>query len=232
MYVNRFTFQKGNPYLEKTDIYDVNFQTIYKMLYFNAGFTYEKNPVSLSLVNEEGDAPGTVIWTFRNYDRKKELYASLNLNHTIAFWKPNYTVAVRKPFFEAEYNGVMEKYNKADFSLQAYNDFILPLSFVVSMNFNYRSDRFDYLRELESYKQFDIGLRKFFFDRKLRINVEVRDLFDWVDEEITSRVNNIADVQYRKRESRLGVLTVTYQFNNYNKKYRGTGAAGDDINRF
>ena len=232
MYINRFTFQKGNPYLEKTDIYDVNWQTIYKMLYFNAGFTYEKNPVSLSLVNEEGDASGIVIWTFRNYDRNKELYASLNLNHTIALWKPNYTVAVRKPFFKAEYNGETEKYNEADFSLQAYNDFVLPFSMVFSMNFNYRSDRFDYLRKLESYKQLDIGLRKFFFDRKLRINIEVRDLFDWVDEEITSRVNNIAHVQYRKRESRYGQFTITYQFNNYRKKYQGTGAAGDDIKRF
>jgi hypothetical protein len=60
----------------------------------------------------------------------------------------------------------------------------------------------------------------------------VYDVFDWVKEKNIMQINNLYWISNRKRETRYAMLTITYMFNNYKKKYRGESAAQDDINRF
>ena len=230
VYVNRYLFQKGNPYLKKTDIYDVNLQIIYKMFHLNTGFTYEKNPIMYDFTEDEN--PGATLATSVNFPKYKEIYATLSINHTLGFWLPNYTISVRKPYFSAFYKGSEKNYNTPDFSLMAYNDFKLPYSFIFSLNFNYSTNSFYYLSELRQNKYMNVGLRKSILDKRLTFNLEFRDMFDWLDTNFLVEANNVSFDQQIKRETRYGMLTITYQFNNYKKKYRGGSAAQDDINRF
>ncbi|MDR1332330.1 MAG: outer membrane beta-barrel protein [Tannerella sp.] len=229
-YVNRFLFQTGNPYLTQTNIYDVNLQATYRMFHLNTGFTYEKDPIAYDFSGDE--TPGAILITSLNYPKHKEIYAMLNLNHTVGFWQPNYTVSVTKPYMSVSYNGVEKHYSRAGFSLEAYNDFRLPRAFVFSLNFEYSSNAFYYLAESKAYKYMDIGLRKSMFDKRLTLNMELRDVFNWLETASSTKVNNVEFNQHIKRETRYAMLTVTYQFNNYSRKYRGGSAAQNDMNRF
>jgi hypothetical protein len=231
IYVNRFLFQKGNPYLKKTNIYDMNFQTVFKMFYANLGYTYAKNPVNL-FFREQELSRNAVLSTFENFPEHQEFNATLNFNSKISFWQPNYTVGICKPFFSTNYNGVKESFNKEDYFFKAYNDFTLPKSFVFSCNFRYQSDYNNCYIKTKGQKQIDLGVRKSLLDNKLKLNLEIYDIFNWVKEQYDMNLNDLFWNIDRKKETRYIQLSITYQFNNYSKKYRGKSAAQDDINRF
>ncbi|GAB6123471.1 outer membrane beta-barrel protein [Dysgonomonas termitidis] len=230
IYLNRFLLQTGNPYLKKVDIFDMNIQANYKMFYINVGYTYEKNPITFT--QKEEDNSESIILAVDNFPKYQELNIISNFSHEIGRWYPNYTIGIRAPFFSVDYLDRSETYNKTDLSFRAYNDFTLPYNFILSLNFSYQSNFSYYLMDMRHYEKIDLGLRKSFFENRLKLNLEIRDVFNWVKEGNVMKVNNVYFDQYKKRETRYGQLTITYLFNNYKKKYRGSNAAKDDINRF
>jgi hypothetical protein len=231
IYINRFVFQTGNPYLNKYNIYDVNLQAILKPFYLNIGYVYAKNPVFNYFKEQESNA-NAILSTYANFPKYQELNATLNWNTTIRFWKPNFTTGVAKPFFSGYYDGQEMSYNQVNYFFRAYNDFTLPLGFVLSCNFRYQSDRMDGFFESKSYERLDLGLRKSLFDNSLRLNLTIYDVFDWVEEHNHMQIDNLRWNADKKYETRYATLSITYMFNNYSKKYRGKSAAQDDINRF
>lgn len=229
VYVNRFMMQKGNPYLKKTDIYDLNIVATYNKMYFNIGYLYQKDPISF--YSEKDSFQNVIYTTVSNYPKYQEINLTVNYNSKIGWWQPNLTLRVRKPFFSILTENEKSRYNDPDLSIQAYNDFALGSDFILSLNVTYQTDYSYYLIKLANYKKIDIGLRKSFLDKRLRLNMEVRDIFNWVHDKNQIEVNQIRMNQARKNETRFVILTVSYLFNNYKKKYRGSSAAKDDINR-
>jgi len=229
VYINPFVFQKGDPYLNKSNIYDLNLQATLKPFYLNIGYYYAKNPVLLFLEEQEDN---TILSTSANFPKYQNLNATLNWSGKMKFWQPNYTAGVEQPFFSAMYNGQMMNYNKVDYFFMVFNDFLLPQGFVLSCNFRYRSDIQDALFESKSYQRIDLGLRKSFFKNTLRLNLMVYDIFNWVKDKNRMQINNIDWTADKKYETRYATLSITYLFNNYKKKYRGSSAAPDDLNRF
>jgi hypothetical protein len=231
IYINRFVFQKGNPYLNKSNIYDVDLQAILKPFYLNIGYYYVENPVLLFFEAQKNNA-NAILLTYANFPKMQDLHATLNFNHKIAFWQPNYTAGLGKPFFSAMYEGQEIAYNKVNYFFRAYNDFTLPAGFVLSCNFRYQSDQQDAFFESKGYRRFDAGLRNSFFDNTLRLNLMVYDIFDWVKGRNDMKLNSLSWNADKKFETRYVSLSITYMFNSYRKKYRGGSAAQDDINRF
>lgn len=231
IYVNRFVFQKGNPYLNKSNVYDVNLQTTKNPFYLNIGYMYVKNPV-LIYFEEQRNNSSAILSTYGNFPKLQTLYATLNWNPKIAFWQPNYTVGLTKPFFSSNYDGKKVDYNRISYYFRAFNDFILPHGFTLSCNYRFQSDEQYAFFETKSYQRFDLGLRKSFFSNSLRFNLMVYDIFNWMKEDNKMQINNLYWTSYRKRETCYATLSITYMFNNYKKKYRGGSAAQDDINRF
>ncbi|MDR1115742.1 MAG: outer membrane beta-barrel protein [Tannerella sp.] len=231
VYVNRFVFQKGNPYLNKSNIYDVNLQATMKPFYLDIGYAYVKNPVLISFMEQQSNA-NAILSTYANFPQNETLYATLNWNTQIKFWQPNYTTGVEQPFFTATYDGQGVEYDKISYFFKAYNDFMLPHEFVLSCNFNYQSDRQEAFIESKSYQRIDTGIRKSLFNNTLRLNLMVYDIFDWVKDKNYMRLNNMQWDADKKYETRYATLSVSYLFNNYRKKYRGNSAAQNDIDRF
>lgn len=227
-YTNQFIMQQGDPYLQKTDIYDVNLVTSYKKMYFNLGYIYQKDPIAFFSKKE-----GSVIYsTITNYPKYQEVNLTANYNSKIGWWEPNYTLTLRKPFFSTNIEEAKTTYNDLDLSIRAYNEFKLGRDFILSCNFSYQTDYSYYLVELGNYKSIDLGLRKSFIDKKLRFNLEIRDVFNSVKDRNVMKVNQIEISQSRTRETRFAMLSISYLFNNNNKKYRGSNVAKDDIDRF
>jgi hypothetical protein len=231
VYVNRFVFQKGNPYLNKSNIYDVNLQATMKPFYLDIGYAYIKNPILISFMEQKSNA-NAILSTYANFPRYETLHATLNWSTQIKFWQPNYTAGAEQPFFTAIYDRQGVAYDKISYFFRAYNDFTLPLEFILSCNFHYQSDRQEAFIESENCRMVDMGVRKSFFKNTLHLNLTVYDIFDWVKDKNYMRLNNLQWNADKKYETRHATLSVTYLFNNYRKKYRGNSAAQDDIDRF
>lgn len=231
LYINRFVFQKGNPYLNKSDIYDVNFQARHKPFLLNVGYTYTQDLVLLFMGKQEQKS-NAILSTYTNFPKHQLLYATLNWNDKIAYWQPNYTLGMSQPFFSAKYEGQEINYNKFSYYFRAFNDLTLPYRWVLSCNFHYQSGQQIANYETNSFKRLDLGMRKSFFDNSLRINLMVYDVFDWSKEKSHLQIDNLRWDANKKYETRYATVSITYMFNNYKKKYRGESAAQDDINRF
>lgn len=231
VYINRFVFQRGDPYLKKSNIYDLNLQATLKTFNVSVGYAHTKNPVLLFLTEQE-NSDNSILSTYANFPKYRELYATFNWNTKIGFWQPNYSINVAQPFFSANYNGQMIDYDKFNYNLRAYNDFTLPARWVLSCNFMHSSDRQDAFFELTSYQCLDLGVRKSFLNNALRMNLMVYDVFNGVKLQNQMKINNLDWFSNQKFETRYASLSITYLFNNYSKRYRGSSAAQDDINRF
>ncbi|MBP1619169.1 MAG: hypothetical protein H6Q14_2996 [Bacteroidetes bacterium] len=229
-YVNQYILQKGNPYLTKTDIYDVNLQAAFKMFYVNLGYSYLKDPIAF--YSEPESNSDYIITTVANYDKYQDIEATLNFNHKISFWHPNYTFGLTKPFFSAIYLNNNIGYNKLSFSVRSFNDFSLPRKFILSANYTYDTNSQYYLIDIGQSQKLDLGIRKLFLEDKLKFNLEIQDIFNWMKQKNSLKINNLNLIQTKKRETRFVFLTISYQFNNDKKSYRGSHAAKDDIDRF
>lgn len=231
VYINRFVFQKGDPYLKKSNIYELNLQATAKSFNFNAGYTYLKDPILLYF-KSQNENTGSILSTYTNFPKYETLYATLNWNTKIGFWQPNYTAGIEQPFFKATYDGREMEYNKTYYFFRFYNDFTLPYGIILSGNFRYQSDAQEASYELKSWKRADIGIRKSILNNSLRFNLMVYDIFNWVKENAHFQIDNLNWNANKKRETRYATLSITYIMNNYTKKYRGSSAAQDDIKRF
>jgi hypothetical protein len=231
VYINRFVFQKGYPYLKKSNIYNVNLELMYKIFFFNLEYSYEKNPFYTYFV-EQTNKLNSILSTYTNYPKYQEIKASLNFNKKISFWQPNYTIEICKPYFSFNYNGDIKTYNQPNYEISAYNDFVLPASIIISCNFIHYSDYNYYLTKVEGNNELDFGIRKSFYNNRLRLNLDIFDIFNWVNVRNKIMLNNIYWETNKKRETKYVQLSISYQFNSYKEKYRNIKAAGDDLKRF
>jgi hypothetical protein len=231
VYLNRFVFQKGNPYLSKENIYNINFQAILKPFLFSLDYTHSKSPI-IATLREQENSTNAILSTYENFPKNQTISAILSFNHTIGFWQPNYTIGYIKPLFKAIYDGQELSFDRPFGIFNAYNDFTLPAGFVLSLNFRYRSPAMQYFMEGKESKQLDMVIRKSFFNNSLRFNLSVFDIFDWNEERANIKFNNLYWETNKKYETRYATLSITYLFNNYRKKYRGNNAAKEDLDRF
>jgi hypothetical protein len=230
LYVNKYMTQRGNPYLKKEDYYEISYNMLYRMLSFSLGYSYVKNPITMSFI-EDGNSLANSIITFMNYDKYQKLDFLATIHHTVGFWKQQLTVAASQPFFSTMYRNEKIRRNKANYNLKFTNDFILPGNYIASVYFTYENDYDDYLIRWGGYKKIDLRLRKSFFNESLNLNLYVNDIFNLVKENTYISVDIYSFNLEKKRETRYATLSVQYLFNSTQKRYKGKNAASGDINR-
>ncbi|MDR3218624.1 MAG: outer membrane beta-barrel protein [Dysgonamonadaceae bacterium] len=229
-YANRFLTEKGNPLLQQEGIYQIDYQLKYKIADLKIGYVYIKHPIAFSIESME-DHPTQTLMQYINFPKYRELNALLASNFTCKIWQSRINMALKSPFFKVNYLNEKTKRNQTSFSFDFFNDIVLPKETVFSLNFNYQGKSNNYAIAYNEYKCIEAGIRKYFFSKKLLVNLQFSDLFDWVNTQTTVEINTISYKKRVKYESRSVLLTLSYRFNDYKKKYRGENAAADDINR-
>ena len=231
LYINRFTTQKGNPYLKKEDIYEVDYNLFHKYINLNIGYSYIKDPIFMAFKNMESESSITSILTYENHNRYQKINALASAYYNIGVWKPQLSLGVDQSFMTTEYMNERMNRDKLSYVLTFNNDFSLSKDFSISTYYTYRSDFQDYISEIGGYSQFDIRFQKRLFSKTLSMNLYVNDVFNWKKEKFESFVDNYNFRNNRKRETQYMTFTVQYSFNSTKKSYRGKGAASDDLNR-
>jgi hypothetical protein len=228
LYINRFLLEKGNPYLQNEDIYQVDYHLSYTIFDFSAGYVYKKNAIEFTLENLSSQT----LFTYINYPKYQELNALFTAHPEWKIWKPRITAGLHQPFFSVDYLGEKRKRNRTSLLLQFYNEIVFPKEYILSVNFDYLGKSNNYVMERKALKSLNLGIRKSFFDKKLSFNLQAYDVFKWISRETIAEINNVSYVKKTDQlESRYLTLTIGYHFNNYKKKYRGENAAREDIER-
>ncbi|MCL1938485.1 MAG: outer membrane beta-barrel protein [Candidatus Azobacteroides sp.] len=187
-YVNRFLIEKGNPYIQNEEIYQMDYLLKYKTFRFTTGYIYKVNPIGYNLETLKNQSSQSFM-EFTNYPRYQELNILLTTDFNWKIWKPHITAGLNQPFFTVNhYNR-----NRTGLFFQFFNDIVLPKQTVFSINFTYKGKNNRYCTvENYGYKTIDIELRKSFLDNKLLICLRGKDMFNWINNKQDIMINNIS----------------------------------------
>lgn len=229
-YNNQFHQEKGNPNLTPQKIYDVDFSVKYSMLHFRLNYQYIKNFI-YTTAEQSDETGGSSIWYTTNTPRYELLGAVLVASPTFGCWRPTLTAGVYKPFLTLGYLGSPLDYNKPYglFSLQ--NEFTLPKYFVLraDLQWNTKGNRGIYY--MKSFGYSEISVQKSFLSDRLHLTLRGEDLFNWSKTKDTKYLSYLVSNRATNSYGRRVVFSISWNFNNFKTKFKGTGAGEDEINR-
>ena len=143
----------------------------------------------------------------------QQLGAQCVVSPVFGCWRPTLTVGVYKPYFTLSYNGEQLDYNHP-YGLFAFQN-------VVAL-------RNDWLFRCDFFWMVQKQLLK----KKLTITLKAEDLFDSSKLNDVKRVNFVVQNRKVNNFNRCIIASISYNFNSFKDKYKGSGSAEDEINRF
>lgn len=91
-YMNEYMYQRGNPQLEPTRIYQAQLYSTYKWITLSAGYSFKKDYIQSYFENSGND--NIIVTTYKNFDHIQNLNFFINVQKNFGIWSPSLTVAL------------------------------------------------------------------------------------------------------------------------------------------
>ena len=230
-YANRFTWESGNPMLQPTIRNEVGLMAMYKWMRLAVDYKHTTDEIVNVAETVAGNEATTII-TRANVHRSDGLRAMLTLSPRFGLYQPSLTVGVIKDWIKIPSPvGNLSPKNPIGL-IQSNNDFQLSptLTASASLQVTTTGDQQNMTVTKRGYVA-DVSVTKTFFDNRLSVRLGGRNLFN-SQQHINIRYGLRSLYQESHKDSRKFELSVRYNFNATNSKYKGTGAGNDEKNRF
>lgn len=230
-YINRYTYESGNPYLKPSYRDNLSLALNYKWLtgmidyarvhdYIITSYSSYKDDPTIALLRKDNA---------RGYDN---LSLMVSVAPTFGKYHPQLMVATQMQNLEVQYRGETKKMNSPMTIVRFNNAINLPFDSWLNADFSWRSAGDTENIHLAQSWQFDISLYKAFWNDRLTAKLACTDLFGSIRQKATI-YSDIREIYLDKRlDTRNLELTVRYNFNPAKSKYRGQGAGNDVKSRF
>lgn len=229
-YSNRFMYTQGNPELKPQTIHDLTFMTGYKFIQFSASYQYVKDFI-VTQREPYGDEGSIALSMFQNYHKNERLNLMLSASPKFSFWEPSMSLFYTQQFFETQYKEGTIKHNNPMAYFTFDNDFVLPKKYIFSVSIDYHTAGSVGVEQQISSYSVGAELRKSFLDDRLLVNLKGTDLFHTIRMGGT-QYSRYCTNSYKDTYNSRGIqLLLTYRFNTSRSKYRGTGAANEEMKR-
>ena len=229
-YINRYTYESGNPYLKPSYRDNLSLALNYKWLtgmidyarvhdYIITSYSSYKDDPTIALLRKDNA---------RGYDN---LSLMISAAPTFGKYHPQLMVATQMQNLEVQYRGETKKMNSPMTIVRFNNAINLPFDSWLNADFSWRSAGDAENIHLAQSWQFDISLYKAFWNDRLTVKLACTDLFGSIRQKATI-YSDIREIYLDKRlDTRNLELTVRYNFNPAKSKYKGTGAGNAEKNR-
>ena len=229
IYVNRYTYQSGNPYLKPTYTHSLVLNAAYQWANFTVNYGRMKNSETMSTEPFPGSADPLIslvrpINSAEDYD---QLSLSLSASPVIGCWHPMwYAFSVFQNYKTPTADGSIKTLNKPYVTLVWNNDIELPKAFRLSANAQWAS-RGDYNNFSITARRFNLTLavqRDFNLRRLGMLTADLR-CYDVLNTNKTEGVvYGIRELTTANPARRTILLELVWKFNEARSKYRGSGA--------
>ena len=229
-YVNRYMYDKGNPFLMPSITHNVTLAGSYKWMNMYVGYSHVKDDITNQTIAYSDDDPTIGLLTLQNTQAYDNLVAVFNINPTIGFWTPQLSLAIQKQWYEGETPWGKTKFNKPIGSVTFRNNFKLPKGFLLDVNGSYTSKGYQkniYLAD--DMIDMNASLSKSFLKDKLTLQLQAYNILN--PKQVATVYSGIRVLQNTQVMHRQVSLTVRYKFNTARSKYKGTGAGESQKNR-
>lgn len=231
-YINRLTFETGNPYLQPTKMQTVEYMAQWRQFFAQLSYTYLKDGVYHITEPYGPDGEATIIRT-ANLDHRHYFQAFAGGQFKVGVWQPRVNVGVMKQWLTLPVNGKPMKMNTPGFLFQWQNAVSLPFDIWLNVDAQLMTRLWDNNMKLSN-TPWDVNAKiyKGFLNNAFSVTLEAKDLFNTSQHDAMMYNDAVQIVQKNFSTGRSVMLTLQYRFNTTRDRYRGTGAGSAEKSRF
>jgi hypothetical protein len=230
-YINRYTYESGNPYLKPSYRDNLSLALNYKWLTGMIDYARVHDYIITSY-SSYNDDPTIALLRKDNARGYDNLSLMVSAAPTFGKYHPQLMLATQMQNLEVQFRGETKKMNSPMAIVRFNNAVNLPFDSWLNADFSWRSAGDAENIHLAQSWQFDISLYKAFWNDCFTVKLACTDLFGSIRQKATI-FSDIREIYLDKRlDTRNLELTVRYNFNPAKSKYRGQGAGNDVKSRF
>ncbi len=230
-YMNRFTRQTGNPYLDNETNHRVELSGVWKFIQFMVNYKDSRNAIIYWAEQIPGNEAITMI-SRKNVKSLKSMTAYISAAPKIGIWAPQINLGMQKPWFTLHTDVASYRLNRPIFMGNFNNAFSLPCGITLNVDYRYQSkgNTMNVYLAKEQHV-LDVSISKSFLKDALTLEIKGNDLLYkcWDADLLYNQKMEL--LQVSKRGTRDLQLTLLYKFNTTRSKYKGTGAGNAELNR-
>ena len=230
-YMNRFTRQTGNPYLDNETNHRVELSGVWKFIQFMVNYKDSRNAIIYWTEQMPGNEAITMI-SRKNVKSLKSMTAYISAAPKIGIWAPQINLGMQKPWFTLHTDVASYRLNRPIFMGNFNNAFSLPCGITLNVDYRYQSkgNTMNVYLAKEQHV-LDVSISKSFLKDALTLEIKGNDLLYkcWDADLLYNQKMEL--LQVSKRGTRDLQLTLRYKFNTTRSKYKGTGAGNAELNR-
>ena len=194
--------------------------------------SYQQRRDAIEFVAESYDKnPAITLFTRKNFDKIEELNTGLVLSPKFGIWEPSLSLQMQQPFFKNITMGEWKHFNRPIFSGRLDNNFRFSKTFTGNLTMFYSTKGNTSIMLMKPNQGVNISLNKTFMDERLNVNLHVNDIFASQRSSYIIYGDCMQFEKWNYSDTRNIQLSVRYKFNSTRSKYRGTGAANEEMNR-
>lgn len=229
-YLNRYTYQVGNPSLSPVKIYTAQIMAQWQFLFAQGLYTYEKNSIFFT-TKCYNDDPNIKIVIFENVPQYHNFQLAIGAQPKFGCWSPTATLGIFCNFYKATFVDYEKEFNKPYVFIDWTNAITLPNEWYIDIDLMARSSGYRQNSYLKASSYINVGVRKALFDKKFIVGLTANDIFNKNNSRMTTYNGDIKINTNNYQESRNIVVTLQYNLNTSRSKYRGTGAGINEKKR-
>ena len=231
-YINRLTYETGNPYLKPTEIQTVEYMAQWRQFFAQVSYTYFQDGVYHITEPYGADGEATIIRT-ANLDYRHYLQAFVGGQFQVGVWQPRVNVGMMKQWLTLPLDGKPMKMNTPGFLFQWQNAIHLPFDIWLNVDAQLMTHTWDNNMKVTNTPWYvNAKLYKGFFNNTFSVTLEAKDLFNTSQNDALMYSDAVRLVQKNFSSGRSVMLTLQYRFNTTRDRYRGTGAGNTEKSRF
>lgn len=230
-YLNRMTYESGNPRLQPTQIQSLEYLAVWKNYFVQVSYSYFDNPIVTTTKPYSDDGEITIL-TYDNFKKKHFLQAFMGSQFKVGVWQPRVNIGIFTQWFDILVDDRSKSMNNPIGILQWQNAVHLPLDIWLNIDGQWTTAGNDRNIHLSSSSYINVKLYKDFCKKKLGVTLELRDIFNGSRPDFTFYNNAVTMFQRNYSEMCSVMFTLQYNFNVTRDRYRGTGAGNTEKKRF
>ena len=234
LFLDKYTFEQGNPTLQPQFAHNVEFTHSYKG-FLNTTLNYTRTNNIINDVLEQNTDKNETYVKKDNIAKQRQYGISVSGSTTIKkWWTPNLWANLYNNEFEGIVNGDYVKTNATTLQANLQNQFKLSKTLSAELSGYYNSGGVQGVFRIKSFGMVNMGLSKQVFKGKGTLRLTGRDVFRTQKIKGEIKYSNVDAAFQQRRDSRQVALGFTYRFAKGkvgNAPKRKTGGASDESNR-
>lgn len=231
-YINRLTYERGNPYLKPTKMQTVEYMAQWRRFFAQLSYTYLKDGVYHITEPYGADGEATIIRT-ANLDHRHYIQAFAGAQFQVGVWQLRVNAGMMKQWLTLPVDGKPMKMNTPGFLFQWQNAIHLPFDIWLNVDAQLMTHMWDNNMKVSDTPWYvNAKIYKGFLGNALSVTLEAKDLFNTSGTNAMMYNDAVKLVQKNFTPGRSVMLTLQYRFNTTRDRYRGTGAGNSEKSRF